>query len=101
MQPWMAFAVPLVTALRAIRHPALTAMASQRTPTNAQGELQEIIASANGLGAIVSPLVFSYSFAWATSGADKKFLSGTPFLIATNMALGALLLILFSKRVKQ
>lgn len=95
-QGWIALVFMPVAALAAMTVPALHAIMSRDTAADAQGELQGVFSSTNALAMILSPLVMTWVFAWATRPGGAIFLPGAPFLAA--LALSVLALCLFQAR---
>ncbi len=77
-------AIPL-SALGAVGMPALQGMLSRRTPDNAQGELQGVMASLAALALIVSPLAMTQTFALFTRPDTALYAPGAPFLLAAAL----------------
>ena len=77
---WMMLLLTPLSALGAIVAPALQGLASRVADDDQQGELQGVLASITAVAAIVSPLVMTQAFGWATTG-DRDF-PGAPFLVA-------------------
>ncbi len=71
-----------LTALGAVVTPALQGMMSRVVPDNAQGELQGVLASANALAMILSPLVMTQIFAAFTVEGSGIFFPGAPFVLS-------------------
>ncbi|MEM7074099.1 MAG: TCR/Tet family MFS transporter [Pseudomonadota bacterium] len=76
-------------ALAAMTVPALQAIMSQRTPENAQGELQGIFTSVAALAMIVTPLAMTALFSAFTAQNTPVYMPGAPFLAACLLALAA------------
>ncbi|WP_245306244.1 TCR/Tet family MFS transporter [Roseovarius aestuariivivens] len=88
----LALAFVPIAALAAMTVPALHAIMSRDTAANAQGELQGLFSSTNALAMILSPLMMTWVFAWATRPDGPVFLPGAPFLAALALCLLALAL---------
>ena len=79
---WMALATIAPGALGGLTGAALQSLMSNRTPENAQGELQGANASLQSLSAIISPLVMTQMLStFSTSDAPVRF-PGAAFLLA-------------------
>ncbi len=73
---WMMYVVGLTTAVFALTYPAMNALASQRVPANAQGELQGAIASIYGLSSIVGPPLMTELFGYFSAPASRVHFPG-------------------------
>jgi len=91
---WMVYALIPLTALGAVVSPALSALMSNRTPDDAQGELQGIRTSVAGITMIVSPVLMTQLFGYFTGAMAPFYFPGAPFLAAALLM--ALALIPFS-----
>jgi len=80
-QGWMMLALTPFSAMGAIVAPALQGLASRIADDDQQGELQGVLASITAVAAIVSPLIMTQAFGWATTG-GRDF-PGAPFLVAS------------------
>ncbi len=96
----MALILTPISALAAMTGPALQAIMSQQTPENAQGELQGMLTSVSALAMILSPLMMTPVFAFATRPDGAIFLPGAPFLAALVLTLAALALFWRAQRAK-
>ncbi len=81
-QGWMVYALLPIMALSAIISPSLKAMMSNRVNTNAQGELQGVLASASALTMILAPLIMTQLFSYFTSAQTPYYFPGAPFIMA-------------------
>ncbi|HLY52139.1 MAG TPA: TCR/Tet family MFS transporter, partial [Steroidobacteraceae bacterium] len=81
-QGWMMYAVALSTAVFALTYPSMNALASQRIPATAQGELQGAVASLYGLSAIVGPPLMTQIFGYFSRADAVVHLPGAAFLAA-------------------
>ena len=80
---WMIYALMPLTALANIATPALTGLMSNRIPDDAQGELQGILASAQSVTVILSPVMMTQLFgAFTTPGGALPYFPGAPFVAA-------------------
>ena len=96
---WLVYAVIPFTGLGALITPAMTALMSRRVPADAQGELQGALSGVLGITLIISPVLMTQIFGYATSEAAPIYLPGAPFLAAA--ALMALALVPFSIGVRR
>lgn len=88
----LALALLPVAALAAMTVPALQAIMSQRTPEDAQGELQGLFTSVAALAMIGAPLAMTLIFAAFTDETAPLYLPGAPFLAAFALVLAGRLL---------
>lgn len=89
---WGALLITPFTALGGVVTPALQAILSRQTPENAQGELQGVLASLNALAMITSPLIMTGTLSAFTGPGAPVFAPGAPFLLASVLVMGALVL---------
>lgn len=92
---WMMYVVGLTTAVFALTYPSMNALASQRVPANAQGELQGAIASIYGLSSIVGPPLMTELFGYFSAPAARVYFPGAAFVAAALLT--ACCAILFAK----
>lgn len=78
----LALVLTPLAALGGIIPPALQGIMSQRTPDNAQGELQGVLTSASSLAMIISPLIMTLTFTQFTKDSAPIYLPGAPFMVA-------------------
>lgn len=91
--PWIvATCVPL-TAMGFMAGPALTSMLSADIAADAQGTLQGVLASINGVAAVLTPLGMPWLFSVFSSGAVGVRFPGAPYLLAAALALVGLALV--------
>ncbi|MBB5515071.1 DHA1 family tetracycline resistance protein-like MFS transporter [Rubricella aquisinus] len=92
-QTWQIFMLMPVMALGVVVGPALNGIMANATPDDRQGALQGVLASLQGIAAILSPLLMTNLFS-AFSGEDAPiYLPAAPFLAAgvlTAICLGLL-----------
>ncbi len=89
---WVFVLMPLL-ALGVIVGAALRGMMANRLEDDEQGDLQGVLASITGIGAIVSPLLMTLLFRAFTAPQAPVYLPGAPFLAASLLALAALALL--------
>ncbi|MEM1297913.1 MAG: TCR/Tet family MFS transporter [Pseudomonadota bacterium] len=90
-QGWMLYALLPLIALGDVVKPALVGLMSNRVADDAQGELQGVIASAQSVTTVISPLLMTQVFA-IFSTPPGFYLPGAPFLLAALvMVLAALM----------
>lgn len=93
----MALALIPISALAAMATPALQALMSRQTSSDAQGELQGILTSVGALAMILSPLLMTNVFAAFTAPSAPVYLPGAPFLASFVLAATGLMLFLTRK----
>lgn len=76
-----------LTALGAVVTPAIQGIMSRKTADDSQGELQGVLASANAVATIISPLVMTTVFWRFTNENAPVFLPGAPFLVSMSLML--------------
>ncbi|MHA1127506.1 MAG: TCR/Tet family MFS transporter [Alphaproteobacteria bacterium] len=91
---WMLYALMPLMTLGAIAGPALQGLMSRLVEDNAQGELQGIFASVNGIALILSPLMMSGIFRFFTFENTPVYLPGAPFLLSAALELIAMMFLL-------
>lgn len=88
----IATCVPL-TAMGFMAGPALASMLSVRVAPEAQGTLQGVLASINGLAAILTPLAMTWLFSAFSQGLLGLRLPGAPYLLSAALAGVGILLV--------
>jgi len=91
-QGWMMYAVALTTAIVALTYPSMNALASQRAPANAQGELQGAVASVYGLSSIVGPPLMTEVLGYFSGPSAPVYFPGAAFVTATLLTVGSAVL---------
>jgi MFS transporter, DHA1 family, tetracycline resistance protein len=81
-----------ITALGGVVTPALQAIASNAAPQDAQGELQGVLSSLGAIAMISSPLIMTTTFSAFTAPGAAVYSPGAPFLLASCLMLGCLVL---------
>lgn len=89
-------AIPL-TALGAIGLPALQGIMSQRVADDQQGELQGVLTSVTSVATIIAPLVMTQTFAIFSIRQSGWYMPGAPFLLASALMAGSLMIFWRSK----
>ena len=95
---WMLYALMPLMTLGAIAGPALQGLMSRLVDDNAQGELQGIFASVNGIALILSPVMMSGIFRFFTFEGTPVYLPGAPFLLSAALELTAMMFLLWLAR---
>jgi DHA1 family tetracycline resistance protein-like MFS transporter len=80
-EPWMLLATMAIGALGGLAGPAAQGLVSRAVSDQEQGSAQGAIASLGSLTAIVSPLVATFVFAYATRADVGWTLPGAPFFL--------------------
>ena len=81
-QPWMIWCLIPISAVGALVAPAMQAVMANAAGDDQQGELQGVLASINSLAMVLSPILMTQAFFWATRDGGIDF-PGTPFLVAS------------------
>jgi len=81
----IATCVPL-TAMGFMAGPALASILSVRIAPEAQGSLQGVLASINGVAAILTPLAMTWLFSAFSNGSLGIHLPGAPYLLSAVLA---------------
>jgi DHA1 family tetracycline resistance protein-like MFS transporter len=91
--PWFFVGVP-IGALSALVMPGLQSFMSRRVAANEQGRLQGVSSAFMGLTAILGPIVYLSTLAFAVRHNAQLHLPGLPVMIATCFCIAALLIAL-------
>src|SRR5271168_4875838 len=86
-------AIPFI-ALWGVAGPAMQSLMSQRVDPTAQGKLQGAINSLRALTGMAGPLLFTQAFSAAIAPGAQLHVPGAPYLLASLLLLGSLLLAL-------
>jgi DHA1 family tetracycline resistance protein-like MFS transporter len=87
-----------VFALMGLMPPGLQGLMSRRVRPNEQGQLQGASQSVQGITAILGPLIFPLTFAWALRHDASLHMPGLAILIAAGLMVSAFLISLFVAR---
>jgi DHA1 family tetracycline resistance protein-like MFS transporter len=87
---WMIWALIPISAVGAIVAPAMQGIMSRAAGADQQGELQGVLSSISALSMILSPLVMTQAFFWATREGGPVWLPGAPFLLSACLMATAL-----------
>ncbi|MEO1027967.1 MAG: MFS transporter, partial [Pseudomonadota bacterium] len=82
---WIALLIIPFTALSGVIRPSLMTMMSNRTPADAQGELQGATAAMGSLAMIISPLVMTSTLEWFVSEDAPIYFPGAAFFLAATL----------------
>ena len=85
-QPWMAYVLIVGFGFSGMFNPSIQAIMSQRTPKDAQGELQGATASLMSLAHMITPIIMTFTFFQFTKEDSQIYLPGAPFLLAAAIA---------------
>ncbi len=96
-QAWMIWALIPISAIGAVVAPAMQGVMSRAAGADQQGELQGVLASISSLSMILSPLMMTQAFFWATRDGGALWLPGAPFLLAAVLMGGALAIFLLTR----
>lgn len=96
-QGWMIWVMVPISALGAIVAPAMQGVMSRAAGPDQQGELQGVLASISALSMVLSPLIMTQAFFWATRAEGAVWLPGAPFLVSALLMALALGLYLRSQ----
>jgi MFS transporter, DHA1 family, tetracycline resistance protein len=88
---WMMYTISLSTAVFALTYPSMNALASQRIPGNAQGELQGVVAGLYSLSAILGPPLMTQVFSYFSSPAAPVHFPGAAFIAAALLTVACAL----------
>ena len=83
---WVPLAGIPLTAMGFVAGPALAGMLSMRVHADAQGVLQGVLASLNGVAAVVTPLAMPALFSAFSTGALGWVFPGAPYLLGAGLA---------------
>jgi DHA1 family tetracycline resistance protein-like MFS transporter len=83
---WMFYLWLPAVALAEIATPAISAMMSNCTPDDAQGELQGVRSSVIAIVTIVSPVLMTQLFGHFTAASAPVYFPGAPFILAALLA---------------
>lgn len=86
-QGWMMYVFMVPYCLGGISGPALQGMATEKVPSNEQGELQGAFAILNSISLIIGPLLLSYVFFFFTKKIDGVYFPGAPYLLSSILML--------------
>lgn len=90
---WFLAAIP-VTAFFGVASPAMQSMLTRRVGPEEQGRLQGAQGSMMGIASMVAPVLFTQAFATAVGPYRAWNLPGAPFLIASLLLVGAVVIAL-------
>lgn len=88
---WMVYALIPLTALGMVVTPSLSALMANRTPDDAQGELQGVRTSIAGITMIISPVFMTQLFGHFTGSDAPFYFPGAPFFAAAILMAMALI----------
>jgi MFS transporter, DHA1 family, tetracycline resistance protein len=88
---WMFYMWLPAVALAGMATPAISALMSNVTPDDAQGELQGVRSSVIAIVTIISPVLMTQLFGHFTKAGASVYFPGAPFLVAAALAVLAFL----------
>ncbi len=88
---WALLGIPIM-AFWGISNPALQALMTRQVGATEQGKLQGATSSLTGVANLIGPAMFPLFFSWAISGTGGLHLPGAPFLLASLLMAGAVVL---------
>jgi MFS transporter, DHA1 family, tetracycline resistance protein len=88
----VATCIPLTT-LGFMAGPALAGMLSVRISADAQGMLQGVMASVNGVAVVLTPLVMPWIFSVFSTGQGPVVFPGAPYVLSAALAVAAVMCI--------
>jgi DHA1 family tetracycline resistance protein-like MFS transporter len=88
---WAIAGIPIM-AFWGLSGPALQALMTRRVGATEQGKLQGATSSLTGIANLIGPLLFPLFFSWAISGTGGLHVPGAPFLLASLLMIGAVVL---------
>jgi MFS transporter, DHA1 family, tetracycline resistance protein len=84
--PWVPVVGIPLTAMGFVAGPALIGMLSMRVRADTQGVLQGVLASLNGVAAVVTPLAMPALFSAFSTGVRGWVFPGAPYLVGAGLA---------------
>jgi DHA1 family tetracycline resistance protein-like MFS transporter len=97
---WPPVGIPL-TAMGFVAGPALAGMLSMRVRADAQGVLQGVLASLNGVAAVLTPLAMPALFSAFSTGVLGWVFPGAPYLLGAGLAMVGVYFVLRGGRTQQ
>jgi DHA1 family tetracycline resistance protein-like MFS transporter len=97
---WMVWVLIPISAVGAIVAPAMQGVMSRAASGDQQGELQGVLASISALSMILSPLVMTQAFFWATREGGPVWFPGAPFMLSACLMAGALAVFVLAHRAR-
>ncbi|QIE57729.1 TCR/Tet family MFS transporter [Pikeienuella piscinae] len=95
---WMAYALVPVASLSALFTPAVQGLMANRTPDDAQGELQGAVSALTSLAFAVTPILASQIFFYFTGPEAPVYFPGAPFVLAACCSALAILPFMIGQR---
>jgi DHA1 family tetracycline resistance protein-like MFS transporter len=90
---WIVVPCIVLTAMGFMASSATTSLLSIAVPSNAQGSLQGVLASINGIASVLTPLGMPVLFSVFASGSVGVYFPGAPYLVGAVLAAAAIYLI--------
>ena len=95
---WMVYALLTLALISLMQEPAIRQELSNRTPEDAQGELQGGLSALASIVMIVSPVLYNGMFRLTAGDNATLYFPGSPFVVAAALSLLTLLLYLAAIR---
>jgi DHA1 family tetracycline resistance protein-like MFS transporter len=99
-QGWMVWVMVPISAIGAVVAPAMQGVMSRAAGADQQGELQGVLASISALSMVLSPLMMTQAFFWATRDGGAVWLPGAPFLLSAVLMATALAIYIGAGRAR-
>ena len=99
-EAWMIWVMIPISAVGAIVAPAMQGVMSRAAGADQQGELQGVLASISALSMVLSPLMMTQAFFWATREGGPVWMPGAPFLLSAMLMATALAIFLGTGRAR-
>jgi DHA1 family tetracycline resistance protein-like MFS transporter len=90
---WVVLPCIVLTAMGFMAGPALASLLSLAVPSNTQGSLQGMLASINGIAAVLTPLAMPPLFSAFSSGTLGIYFPGAPYVLGAALAAAGIVLV--------
>lgn len=97
---WFFYAMVTTALITTMQDPAIRQELSSRVPENAQGELQGGLSALISVAMVFSPVIYNGLFSLTASETSSIYFPGSPFIVASFLALLALILYVYAQRTK-
>ena len=95
---WMLYCWIPISACAAVTTPAIKAIMSSHVPANAQGELQGVLSSLQGIANMISPIMMTQIFFYFSKDDSPYQMFGSAFLLAGGLLAVALAPLIWGTR---
>jgi DHA1 family tetracycline resistance protein-like MFS transporter len=95
---WMVYPIMAVAALQSLVYPSMNSTLTRLVAADEQGELQGGVASLQSVAAITGPPLLTGAFAHFTREGAPTVFPGAPYVLASALTLGAMLVVGFFGR---